>query len=165
MAQSSREVVTESVEAQRKAQQLSRDQTVADELFLTAICISRTHPDIVESIPGGNPMTTALDDVATFLRYAEAIDKALESLANTGFAAAVVFGCVRFMLSLAAKEMKLFMAIKTQFQEMNHRLRRIDLYLRSTRRTEAVTFMLCKVMADMIRFSGLATKYLKSGPH
>ena len=158
-AESPSDVVAES---KRRLQQLSRDHNVADQIFLDTIRRAKTHPDMVNTLPSSSPADTVFDEVAVFLRYAQAIDKSLESLANTCFPAAVLFACVRFLLFLAVKEMKLFMTVKTHLQEINHRLRRLDLYLTSPNQTDALRFMLCKVMIDLLRFSGLATKYLKS---
>ena len=58
--------------------------------------------------------------------------------------------------------MNLFIAIQTQFDEVDYRLQRMDVYLGMDNPTWAVKSMLAKVMIDIIRFCGLATKYLKS---
>src|SRR5271155_4483119 len=139
MARSSTEVVAETVKAQERAQQplVPHHERVANEMFLSAIRLAQTHPEMVATLPVGlvrEPEKSILDEVATFLRYADSIDKSLECLSNTCFPAAILFACVRFMLSLAVKEMKLFMDVKAQLLEINHRLRRLDLYLADTNR-------------------------------
>src|SRR5438046_7809422 len=84
-ARSAREVVIQSVDAKLAT---SHSRITPDQLFLAAVASAQTHPDLVEAIE------LSADDeippivgthVATFLRYVDAIDKSLESLANVGF--------------------------------------------------------------------------------
>jgi hypothetical protein len=161
-ARSSREIVSMAVNSTKHEQ--DHLHNVADRIFLSAVLASGTHPDLVNSISlaDAHQVTPIKDAVGTFLRYADAIDNCLESFANTCFPAAVLFACIRFMISVAVKEMKLFRDVKSQFDEINLRLRRLDTYLGLSKPTAAIQTMLCKVMADNIRFCGLATKYLKS---
>jgi hypothetical protein len=66
------------------------------------------------------------------------------------------------MISVAVKNMNLFIAVKTQFEEFNTRLCRLDIYLSIDNPTEAVKSMLARVMTDILLFCGLATKYFRS---
>jgi hypothetical protein len=158
--QSSKDVIALSKEAQKVG---PTAQKAAEELFLKAVAIAQTHPELVtitsSSINDVPPIIS--NQVATFLRYAQAIDKSLESLANTCYPAAVLFASVRFMLSLAVTEIALFNAVKEQFEEVNRRLQRLDVYLKMKNPNDAVRVMLRKVMIDILRFCSLSTKYLK----
>src|SRR5271167_2298628 len=66
-----------------------RSPITPEQLFLAAVASAKTHPDLVE-LSGDNEIPPIVGThVATFLRYADAIDKSLESLANIGFPAAI----------------------------------------------------------------------------
>jgi hypothetical protein len=148
-------VVSSAVESQNSA--------LADKVFVAAVASAGTHPDLVEGAYQLDKFPQMVSNhVATFLRYADAIDKLLESLANSCLPAAVMFGVVRFMLSVAVKNLNLFTAVKEQFEDFNTRLRRLDIYLSICNPSEAVKTMLGRVMIDILRFCGLATKYLMS---
>ena len=83
-------------------------------------------------------------------------------MGNTTFASAFVFGAIRYMLDVAVKNMRLLIAIKEKFEDISFRLRRLDVYLNMKEPTEAVTLMCVRSLVDILRFCGLATKYLQS---
>lgn len=164
-ARSSANVVALAVASQPRKPAKRTSSTDAEKLFLAAVAAAGTHPNLVEglsSLPGDKASHTLGSYMATFLRYADTIDKLLESLSNTSFPSAVLFAALRFMLSVAVQNMNLFNAIQTQFREFDARLRRIDVYLGIENPTGAVKSMLAQVLIDIIRFCGLATKYFKS---
>jgi hypothetical protein len=149
------------IEAQR-SKPVKETSPIADNEFLTAVASAGTHPDLLRTTNSIKPYITVKNNVATFLRYADALDKPLESIGNICFPAAFGFGAVRYMLDVAAKNIKLFIAVNDQFEDFNSRLRRLDVYLKMPNVTDAVKWMLSRVMIDIVRFCGLATKYLKS---
>lgn len=160
-AESSSEVVAQCVRAKSTGR---RSHVTPEQLFLAAVASARTHPDLVKSIPltGDDEIPPIVNrHVATFLRYADSIDKALDSFTNVGFPAAVLFGAIRFMISFAVKDMNLFIAMQSQFEQVSLRLHRLDIYLAMESPTEAVKLMLRKVMIHILRFCSLATVYLK----
>lgn len=160
-AQSAGEVVQRVMEAQRSRS--SRLSPGGDNEFIAAVASAGTHPDLITT-NSRKPASRGHNHVATFLRYADALDKSLESFGNVCFPAALVFGAVRYMLDIAARNMKLFLAVNDQLDEFNNRLRRLDVYLALQNPTDAVKWMLARVMIDIVRFCGLATKYLKRIP-
>jgi hypothetical protein len=167
-AQSSKEVVGLALNESRKPTE-SRHSTspsdAADEVFLAAVLSAGTHPDLFVGTPFPASYKSPLvvsNFASTFLRYADSFDKALESLSNTCSPAAVLFAAMRFFISVAVKELNLFMTLKTQFEDFNIRLRRLDIYRKLDSPTEGTKLMFGKVTIDILRFTGLATKYLKS---
>lgn len=156
-----KDVIATSIKAQTAE---NRSLSNPEQLFLAAVAIANTHPELVDVIPPSPSEKIpriVTSHVATFLRYADAIDKSLECLANTCFPAAVLFASVRFMLSIAVTDMNIFIAMEAQFEEVNQRLCRLDVYLKIERPTEAIKSMLRKVMVDIMRFCTLASVYLK----
>jgi hypothetical protein len=101
-------------------------------------------------------------DIAMLLRYADSVDKFLDSIGNTTFAAAFVFGAIRYLLDVAVKNINLLIQIKGKFEDINSRLRRLDVYLTLKEPTEAVKSMCIRALVNILRFCGLATKYLRS---
>jgi hypothetical protein len=159
-AKSATEVVVRVIEAERSRP--SKLSPGADNEFITAVASAGTHPDLLMTTNLRKPSILVQNHIAIFLRYTDALDKSLESFGNVCFPAALVFGAVRFMLDVAAKNIKLFIAVNEQLEEFNTRLRRLDVYLALQNPTDAVKWMLARVMMDIVRFCGLATKYLKS---
>jgi hypothetical protein len=137
----------------------------AQKLFIAAVASGGTHNELVQHVDllaNHKPMSIVTDQIAMFLRYADAVDKFLDSLGNTTFAGAFVFGAVRYLLDVAVNNFKLFIAIKTNLEDISSRLRRLDNYLMLREPTEAVTMMCIRVLVDILRFCGLATEYLRS---
>ena len=160
-ARSASDVVVQSVDAKLAT---PHSRITPDQLFLAAVASAQTHPDLIEAIElsADHEIPPIVGThVATFLRYVDAIDKSLESLANLGFPAAILFASIRFMLVFAVKEMNLFIAMQSQFEQVSLRLQRLDIYLAMKSPSEAVKSMLRKVMIDILRFCSLATMYLK----
>ena len=156
-----KDVIATSIKAQTAEH---HSPSKADQLFLVAVAIAQTHPELVDGVPLSRSEKIphiVINHVSTFLRYADAIDKSLECLANICFPAAVLFASVRFMLSIAVKDMNIFISMEAQFEEVNRRLCRLDVYLKIERPTEAIKSMLRKVMVDIMRFCTLASIYLK----
>jgi hypothetical protein len=161
-AKSAAEVVRRVIEAQQtRSSKLS--SPVAGNDFITTVASAGTHPDLITRTTSLKPSSLAVKNhVATFLRYVDALDKPLESMGNICFPAAFVFGAIRYMLDVAAKNIKLFLAVNDQFEDFNTRLGRLDIYLALQNPTDAIKLMLSRVMINIVRFCGLATKYLKS---
>jgi hypothetical protein len=148
----------------------SSSESLSQQLFLAAVTSAGTH-DVAATVDQG-AIRLKVDDlppvignqVATLLRYADAIDKFLESVGNVTFAGAFVFGAVRVLLTAAVKEITLLSTIKDKFDDLNHRLCRLDVYLALQNPTDAVKNMCIHVLQHILRFCALATKYFKSIP-
>ena len=164
-AQSASDIVSIAIRSQQ-AKPIKNDfSAVAETVFIATVVSAGTHTTLIKDPPQLSPdmiPLTVNNQVATFLRYADAIDKAFESMANICMPAAFLFGAVRYMLAVAVKNIKLFLAIKEQFEDFNTRLLRLDIYLTIENPSEAIKSMLARVRINIIRFCGLATKYLKS---
>ena len=145
-------------------QSLHAPHSDAERLFLEAVAASQTHTDLIRavipSVQGHSPPIIS-QHIALLLRYSESIDKVFDSLGNTCFPAAIVFAVIRFMMSYVIKEYRLFISMERHFQEVSLRLRRLDVYLVMNTPTEAVKLMLSKVRIDILRFTVLATVFLK----
>lgn len=166
-ARSSAEVVSCAIASHRSGHVIpgSSLSAMAEDVFIAAVAVAKTHPDLVQTVPLMDPdkiPPIVSNYMATFLRYAESIDKICESLSNTGLPAAVLFAAIRFMISIGVKNMNLFNSVKEKLEDFTTRLRRLDVYLAMENPTEAIKSMLARVMIDIIRFCGLTTKYLKS---
>ena len=159
-ARNTRDIVKRSL----AAQQTSR--STPEQLFLAAVAHAQTHPDLasVESSAYLKVPRVVSSHVAIILRYAEAIDKSLESLGNVAFPAAVLFAFVRFMMWCAIKDINLLIAMESQFEQVSLRLQRLDVYLALESPNEATKSMLRKVMIDILRFCSLSIVYLKCTP-
>jgi len=155
MGQGTHQVVNDSIQA---------PDVEAERLFLEAVAASQTHPALIRAIipriQSHSPPIIG-QHIALLLRYAESIDKVLDSLGNTCFPAAIVFSVIRFMMSYVIKEYRLFISMEKQFQEVSMRLRRLDVYLVMNNPTEAVKSMLSRVRIDILRFTVLATVFLQ----
>ena len=135
------------------------------EMFISAVQSAGTHNDLVSKVVvlrDGNVPAVVSNQVATFLRYASAVDSFLDAMGNTTFISAFVFGAVRFMLDIAVKNLRLLIAIRDKFADVDIRLRRLDNYLAIKEPTEAVQLMTIRVLLNTLRFYGLATKYFRS---
>jgi hypothetical protein len=166
-ARGSAEVVSRAIASHKLGHDISRPNlsAVAEDFFFAAVAAAETHPDLIRTVPllGPDKIPPIVSNhMATFLRYAESIDKVFESLSNTCFPAAIVFAAVRFMISIGVRNIKFFNSVKAKLEDFTTRLRRLDIYLTMENPTEAIKLMLSRVMINMIRFCGLATKYLKS---
>jgi hypothetical protein len=166
-ARSSAEVVSCALASHQSGHVMpgSNLSAMAEDVFIAAVAIAETHPDLVQTVPLLGPdkiPPIVRNHMATFLRYAESIDKLCESLSNMAFPAAVLFAAIRVMISIGVKNMNLFNSVKAKLEDFTTRLRRLDIYLAMENPTEAIKLMLSRVMIDIIRFCGLVTKYLKS---
>lgn len=160
----SSKVVSNVIEAQN-AEKVDQSGNFSQKMFIAAVISAGTHHELVgniEILKGERVPTIVSNQVATFLRYSSAIDAFLEAMGNTTFASAFVFGAVRFMLAVAAKNLKLLTAIHEKFVEVDERLRRLDVYLCLSEPSEAVRLMCIRVLVNVLRFYGLATRYFSS---
>lgn len=134
------------------------------QMFISAVSSAGTHDEVVgpASSPRDPMPAIVTNEVATLLRYSEAIDKFLDSLGNTTFAGAFVFGAVRLLLAVSIKEVKLLIRVKEKIEELNDRLQRFEIYLRLQSPSQSVTSMCVRALGNVLRFCGLATKFLKS---
>src|SRR5438477_9802852 len=98
------EVVTLAVNEVKKATKRSpQSQTLAQEMFLAAVLSAGTHNELVgrlSILKADNASSVANKQIGVFLRYADAVDKFLESTGNMTFAGAFIFGAVRCMLAV-----------------------------------------------------------------
>jgi hypothetical protein len=134
----------------------------ADQLFIAAVAAAGTHADIlgkVSIIISAPPIITS--QVATVLRYADAIGKLLQSVPHGFSPSAFVFGAVRVMITNAVKNMNSFLALSAQFDEVSRRLQCMGNLLPVTYPVRTMTSTLGRVMIGVIRFCGYATKYIK----
>jgi len=165
----STEVVSIAVQAQ-KMDKTDRSVKFSQKMFIAAVISAGTHTELVDKVEvlkGGHVPAVVSNQVATFLRYATAIDAFLDAMGNITFASAFVFGAIRYMLIIAVKNMKLLIAIREKFNDIEIRLRRLDAYLTLKQPSEAVRLMCVRVLVNILRFCGLATKYFRSSifPH
>ena len=162
-ANSSSDVVAFAVQTQIAANPTGSEK-YSQKMFLAAVLSAGTHNEIVSKVPvpKGGSISAVANHVATFLRYASAIDVFLDSLGNTTFASPFVFGAVRVMLDVAVKNIKLLLAIREKFADFELRLRRLDVYLALKEPSEAIKLMTVRVLVNTLRFCGLATRYFSS---
>ena len=161
--QSSSAVVATAVDRERM--ESTSPERYSERMFLSAVAAAGTHNQMlmkVHVLNHGNFHELVSNQVATFLRYASAIDAFLDSMGNTTFASAFVFGAIRFMLDVAVRNIKLVISIRAKFADVEMRLRRLDSYLNLKEPSEGVRLMSIRVLVNTLRFCGLATKYLSS---
>jgi hypothetical protein len=163
-AKSAAEVVSKVLRSQAYRAKRGTD-VVANQLFIAAVASAGTHDQLIlelEVLRNDKVPKVVSHHVATFLRYAGALDVLLGSLTNTSFPSVFVFGAVRVLLAVVVKDLKLLIDIKDQFEDFIIRLNRLDMYLSLKEPTEAVKMMCVRVLVDILRFCGLATMYFKS---
>jgi hypothetical protein len=145
--------------------EITRAEKFSQKMFLAAVQSAGTHNDLVckvEVLKCGNVPKVVSNQIATFLRYASAVDAFLDAMGNTTLISAFVFGAVRFMLDIAVKNLKLLVAIRDKFVDVDMGLRRLDNYLALKEPTGAVRMMAIRMLVNTLRFCGLATKYFSS---
>jgi hypothetical protein len=132
--------------------------------FVAAVSSAGTHDDLVQKSHSSRDQVPGVitNEVATLLRYSEGIDKFLDSLVNTCFAGAFVFGVVRLLLAVSVQDVKLLIAVKEKIGELNVRLCRMKIYLTLHHPSLSIMSMCVQVLGNVLRFCGLTTKFLKS---
>lgn len=166
-AKSAADVVTFAIQALTpSARAMVKSEAFAEKMFIAAVASAGTHDEFInrmEFIKQPDKTSAVVSyDIAMLLRYADSVDKFLDSIGNTTFAAAFVFGAIRYLLDVAVKNINLLIQIKGKFEDINSRLRRLDVYLTLKEPTEAVKSMCIRALVNILRFCGLATKYLRS---
>ena len=157
-AKASEDVVTDALHTDQSPKQ-------SQDLFIYAVKSAGTHAELVQKVKllgEGDVPTVVSNQIATFLRYATAIDTFLESLGSATLASAFLFGVVRFMLNVAVKNLKLLNEIHEKFVDLDLQLSRLNVYSRLKDPSEAVRLMCIRVLCDTLRFCALATKYFSS---
>jgi hypothetical protein len=136
--------------------------TQADQLFIAAVTTAGTHADVLgkTSILTSVPPIVA-SRLGTLLRYANVIGKLLETVAHGFSPAGFAFGAVWVLATTAVRNMKSFLALSTQFEEVRSRLQRMDKLLTVPYPAEAIISTFGRVMIDIILFCGHATKYIQ----
>jgi len=165
-AKTATDVVTFAVQALTpSARAMVKSEAFAEKMFLAAVASAGTHDEFIsrmECIKQDKTPAVVSYEIATLLRYTDSVDKFLDSMGNTTFAAAFVFGAIRYLVDVAVKNINLLIQIKGKFEDINLRLRRLDVYLTLKEPTEAVKSMCVRALVNILRFCGLATKYLRS---
>ena len=158
------DVVASTIQVQN-IEKASHSGRSSHRMFLSAVLSAGTHNEFMEKIEflkGESVPSVVSNQVATFLRYASAIDAFLDAIGSTTFASAFIFGAIRFMLDIAVKNVKLLIAIHDKFADVDLRLRRLDEYLALKTPSQAVRLMTIRVLVNTLRFCGLATRYFSS---
>jgi hypothetical protein len=166
-AKTAADVVTFAIQALTpSARAMVKSEAFTEKMFIAAVASAGTHDEFISRMPefikqDKTPAVVSYE-IATLLRYADSVDKFLDSMGNTTFAVAFVFGAIRYLLDVAVKNINLLIQIKGKFEDINLRLRRLDVYLTLKEPTEAVKSMCVRALVNILRFCGLATKYLRS---
>jgi hypothetical protein len=165
-ARTTNQVVTSAIQTESKKRLWKSSKPCPHRIFIAAVVSARTHEDLVKELkilkPNKVPEVVTTQ-IATFLRYADAFDAFLDALGNTTFASPVIFGAIRYMLIIAVKNVNLLNAVKGQFEDINLRLHRLNIYLTTVNDpTESVRLMCIRALVNILRFCGLATKYFSS---
>jgi hypothetical protein len=154
--QRSSEVVMQALESKHSI----NSQTEADKYFIAAVASAGTHSDIVGNVSILNPPPLIIiDEIATLLRFAHAINQLLEFILQKS-PGAFVFGAVRVMITVAVKNMESFLTLKEQFEKVEIKLHRLDVVLTLKNPEYAITSKLARVLIDVVRFCGWVTKYI-----
>jgi hypothetical protein len=165
-ARTTTQVVTSAIQTQSSKRLWKSSKPCPHKIFIAAVVSARTHEDFVKGInilkPDKVPQVVSTH-IATFLRYADAFDAFLDAMGNTTFASPFIFGAIRYMLIVAVKNVNLLNAVKGQFEDINLRLHRLNVYLTTVKdTTESVRLMCIRALVNILRFCGLATKYFNS---
>jgi len=166
-AQTTTEVVSLALQSFSRSKKFWKSaKPLPDTAFLTAVVSARTHEQFIKDVvlPEKDKVPETVGYmVSSLLRHADAFDQFLGSMGNTSFASPFIFGAIRFMLTVAVKNIKLFLATRKQFEEINLRLSRLDIYLKAVKEpTESMRLMCIRALVNILRFCGLATKYFTS---
>jgi hypothetical protein len=140
----------------------------AQMLFLSAVLAAETHEEALECVSllitseERSSAAAIKTHIGTILRYADALDRFLESLGNTTFASAFIFGAIRSLFAVMETNLTLRISIEDKFKDISNRLGRLDSYLSVREPSMPIKNMCVQVLANILRFCGLASSYFKS---
>jgi hypothetical protein len=130
----------------------------------TAVVSVDAGTEAMDAVPNPNSPSMNGQEFFTLLRYANALDKHLRSIASSYLPSAFVFDAVRYMFIVAIQNRDLFLAVKAQFDDFNNKLRGLDLYLAMVDPTDVIKSIFARAMTAIVRFCALVTKHLKGIP-
>ena len=110
-------------------------------MFIATVILARTHKELVrkvQSLHVDQVLDIINNQAAIFLRYTSAIDPFLEAIEKNTFAS-FMFGAIRFMLTLAVKIIKLFIAIWQKLADIDMYFYHLDVYLCLSELSKAVS--------------------------
>ena len=158
------DVIRDAIELWLRRGRKVASATACEDIFLAALASAGIHMEAVSSaqiLEHDNMHSAISDHLAIIIRYANAVGNSLESSSERCGQTAFVFDAVHVMISVAIKNMKLFLTLDEHFEQLRLLLHLLDIYLEIPNRTTSIDLMFAQVIGSLVRFCGLATRYLK----